>query len=194
MVEEFRYNVLSNRDALLAALKRSPNLAYQKVNELALFVGSRYGVEMQLHFPVAAKISDVDAYGTENVGVIVDKFRRVFPVPRDKVKQKAVELLGAGARPQDAYMYEGKEGVKVLLPVAAPKVSISGGMAAGDGSSGGGRGGSSNNNSSRIEVLPGSVHFWCKLDESVKAYGDWLVQNVYFPDAPPAQNSDEKAP
>ena len=50
-------------------------------------------------------------------------------------------------------MYEGKEGVKVVML-----------------------------SSNRIEILPGSVHFWCNIDEKVRAYGDWLMQNIYFPD------------
>jgi hypothetical protein len=149
ILDDLRFNIESNRAALAAALKRSPNLAYQKVNELALFVGSRYSVNLQLHFPAPGKISDISSYGTENVGIVVDKFRKTFPVQRDAVKQKAVELLGA-AQPQDAYMYEGKEGVKVVMPEG------------------------------RIEVLPGSIHFWCRIDERVRAYADWLAENVYF--------------
>jgi hypothetical protein len=151
-MDDLRFNIESNRDGLAAALKRSPNMAYQKMNELALFVGSRHGVDLQLHFPASAKISDIGSYGTENVGVVVDKFRKTFPVPRETVKQKAIEVLGAGARPQDAYMYEGKEGVKVVMPEG------------------------------RIEVLPGSVHFWCRIDDKVRLYADWLMENVYFPD------------
>jgi hypothetical protein len=152
LMDDLRYNIGSNRDALAAALKRNPNIAYRKVNELALFVGSRHGVDLQLHFPEAAKISDPDSYGTENIGIVVDKFRKTFHVPRETVKQKAAEFLGSGAKPQDAYMYEGKEGVKVVMPEG------------------------------RIEVLPGSVHFWCRVDERVRSYGDWLMENVYFPD------------
>jgi hypothetical protein len=125
-------------------------MAYQKVNELALFVGSRHGVNLQLHFLVPSKISDVDSYGTENIGIVIDKFRRTFPIPREMVKQKAVEILGPDAKVQDAYMYEGKEGVKVVMP---------------DG---------------RLEILPGSIHVWCRADERVKKYSDWLMQNVYF--------------
>ncbi len=152
-MDELRYNIASNHDALTAALKRSPNAAYQKVNELALFVGSRHSVNLQLHFPVPGKLSDIRSYGTENVGIVVDKFRKTFPVQREVVKQKAVELIGSDAQPQDAYMYEGKEGVKVVMP------------------------------SGRIEVLPGSVHFWCNMDERVRTYADWLAENVYFPNA-----------
>ena len=110
MMDDLRQTIGLNRDALAAALRKSPNLAYQKVNELAVFTGSRYGVDLQLHFPVAGKISDVDAYGMENVGIVIDKFRRTFPVRREIVKQKAVELplaelrqlaiprIGAGSR------------------------------------------------------------------------------------------------
>jgi hypothetical protein len=71
-------------------------------------------------------------------------------VPREEVKSKAVEFLGAEAKPQDAYMYEGKEGVRVVMP------------------------------SGRIEILPGSVHFWCKINEGVKNYGNWLIDNLYI--------------
>ena len=54
-------------------------------------------------------------------------------------------------KPQDAYTYEGKEGVKVVMSKGS------------------------------IEVLPGSMHFWCKVDTRVRSYGDWLIENIYFP-------------
>ncbi len=149
ILDDLKRNIDLNRDALATILRRSPNLAYKKVNELAAFAGSRHGVELQLHFPLADKISDIDSYGTENVGIVVDKFRKTFPVSREEVKKKAVELLGDSARPQDAYMYEGKEGVRVVIPKG------------------------------RIEILPGSVHFWCKIDKSVVSFADWLMQNIY---------------
>lgn len=150
LMDDFKANVAENRDSLSAIAKKSPHMAYQKVNELALFVGSRHGVNLQLHFPVPAKVSDVDSYGTENIGIVVDKFRRTFPVPRETIKQKAIEMLGPEAKAQDAYMYEGKEGVKVVMPEG------------------------------RLEILPGSIHVWCKADERVRKYADWLMENVYF--------------
>ncbi|MEM3159711.1 MAG: hypothetical protein QXJ74_02905 [Nitrososphaera sp.] len=149
LMDDFRSNVAQNRDAFFAIAKKNPHAAYQKVNELALFVGSRHGVNLQLHFPVPSKISDVDSYGMENIGIVVDKWRKQFPVPREQIKKKAEEML-AGAKAQDAYMYEGKEGVKVVMP---------------DG---------------RLEILPGSIHLWCRADESVRKYADWLMENVYF--------------
>jgi hypothetical protein len=151
-MDEFRSSVAQNRDAFVAMAKKNPHMAFQKVNELALFVGSRHKVNLQLHFPVPARIADVDRYGTENVGIVVDKFRRTFPISRDKVKQQAEQMLGPEAKAQDAYMYEGKEGVKVIMP-------------------GGGR----------LEVLPGSIHLWCNVDaDPVRAYADWLMENVYL--------------
>lgn len=152
LMDDFRSNVAQNRDALVAIAKKNPHAAYQKVNELALFVGSRHGVDLQLHFPAPAKISDVDSYGTENIGIVVDKWRRTFPITREQVKKKAEEML-QGSKAQDAYMYEGKEGVKVVMPEG------------------------------RLEVLPGSIHLWCVADENVRRYADWLMENVYFTDS-----------
>ena len=75
MLDDLRANVEANKESLAAVLRKSPNLAYLKINELAVFVGSRYGFDLQLHFPVAGKISDINSYGTENVGIVADKFR-----------------------------------------------------------------------------------------------------------------------
>jgi hypothetical protein len=153
LLDDLHLNIKRNRDTLALALKRrSPNIAYQKVNELAQFVGSHYKVDLQLHFPIPGKISDLDSYGTENISLVVDKFRKVFPIPKEIVKQKAIELIGSDAEPKDAYTYEGKEGAKIII------------MAKGS-----------------IEVLPGSIHFWCKIDSRIMSYGDWMIENVYFP-------------
>jgi hypothetical protein len=151
LIDELKSNIYNNRNTLKVILRKSPNSVYQQLNKLALFTGSRYNLTLQLHFPDSKKISDIDSYGTENIGIVVDKFRKRFPVPREDIKQKAVELIGNNIKTLDAYMYEGKEGVKILLQ------------------------------NGRIEILPGSIHLWCQLDESIRNYGDWLMQNVYFP-------------
>jgi hypothetical protein len=156
LLDDLHVNIKRNRDTLAFALKRrNPNMAYQKVNELAQFVGSHYKVDLQLHFPMPGKISDLDSYGTENISLVIDKFRRVFPIQKETVKQKAIELIGSDAKPKDAYTYEGKEGAKVII------------MSKGS-----------------IEVLPGSIHFWCKIDNKIRSYGDWMMENVYFPNNP----------
>ncbi len=153
LLDDLHLNIKRNHDTLALALKRrSPNIAYQKVNEIAQFVGSHYKVDLQLHFPMPGKISDLNSYGTENISLVVDKFRRVFPIPKETVKQKAIELIGSDAKPKDAYTYEDKEGAKIII------------MSKGS-----------------IEVLPGSIHFWCKIDSRIRSYGDWMIENVYFP-------------
>jgi hypothetical protein len=151
LIEELKSNIRNNSESLHRILNKSPNTAYQKVNELALFTGSRYNLSLQLHFPNSKKISDIDSYGTENIGIVVDKFRRTFPISREEIKQMAIKVLGNNVQAHDAYMYEGKEGVKIILE------------------------------NGRIEVLPGSIHLWCKVDdEKLKNYVDWLMQNIYF--------------
>jgi hypothetical protein len=151
LFEELRRNIVANSKNLQRILNRSPNVAYQKINELAIFVGSRYNLSLQLHFPDSKKIFDIDSYGTENIGIVVDKFRRTFPIPREEIKRMAIEVIGNNVQAHDAYMYEGKEGIKVILE------------------------------NGRMEILPGSIHLWCKVDdEKIKSYVDWLMQNVYF--------------
>src|SRR5919198_1863835 len=113
LIDDLKSNIYNNRNALKITLRKSPNNVYQQLNKLALFTGSRYNLTLQLHFPDSKKISDIDSYGTENIGIVVDKFRKKFPVPREDIKQKAVELIGNNIKTLDAYMYEGKEGVKI---------------------------------------------------------------------------------
>jgi hypothetical protein len=144
-------NLKVNEESLKTLLRRSPNLAYAKINELARFIGSRYQLDLRLQFPEQSKLFDVYSYGTENIGLIINKFRKTFPIPREEVKLHAIKVLG-DVQVQDAYMYEGKEGVRVITQ------------------------------NGRMEVLPGSVHLWCKIDQPVKSYVDWLMDMVYFQD------------
>ena len=46
-------------------------------------------------------------------------------------------------------MYEGKEGVKVFFEKG------------------------------RIDILPHSLHIWCKFTEKVTEFCDWLLEKVY---------------
>ena len=143
------YNLRYHRPKLEKDLAKSPNVAYQQINQISNFVGSRFQISLQLHFPNTSKIRDVNSYGTENIGIVVDKFRKTFPIPREIIKQKAKETLGV-IKALDAYMYEGKEGLKIIM------------------------------DSGRIEILPGSVHLWCNIDENVKNFMDWLMEEIYF--------------
>lgn len=51
---------------------------------------------------------------------------------------------------EDVYMYEGKEGVKVFL------------------------------DSGRIDILPHSLHVWCKFSDKVTKFCNWLLDEVYL--------------
>ena len=51
---------------------------------------------------------------------------------------------------EDAYMYEGKEGAKIFLE------------------------------NGRIDILPHSLHIWCKFTDNVSKYCEWLLENVYL--------------
>jgi hypothetical protein len=82
----------------------------------------------------------------------MDKFRKVFPIPREQIKLEASNSF-KNATVVDGYMYEGKEGIKIAFN---DKIK------------------------SRIEVLPGSLHLWIKIDEDVEKFCNWLLLNVYL--------------
>ncbi|HJS65294.1 MAG TPA: hypothetical protein VJ767_10610 [Nitrososphaeraceae archaeon] len=140
---------MGNKAVLEQLSRKNSNLAFARINEIAQFVGKRYNLELQLHFPDSRKIYDFDSYGRENIGIIVDKFRKNFIISREIVKSKAVASI-PGARVLDAYMYEGKEGVRIILK------------------------------NGRIEILPGSVHIWCLIDTYIENYINWLLAEVFM--------------
>jgi len=149
-MEDLKSNIDYNRKALENSLRVNPAVAYQKVNEITQFVGSRYRLNLQIHFPDQRKLFAVDSYGTENLGIVFDKHRKQFPIQRETIKKKALEIL-ATSKADDAYMYEGKEGVRITMAAVG-----------------------------RLEILPGSIHLWCNVEkDGVKEYVDWLFKNVY---------------
>jgi hypothetical protein len=151
LIDELISNIKYNRVILYAFSKNNPNLLYKKLIELASFTGSRHHVTLQLHFPDPKKIKDIDSYGTENISVVIEKFRKKFTIPKENIVRKAIDFLGDNVQIQDAYMYEGKEGLRIIRQ------------------------------NGRIEILPGSIHLWCKVDQNLKNYLDWLMQNMYNP-------------
>jgi len=148
MLNELNIEIESKKENMRSLVTRNPQRAYAELNQIAYMVGAKYGAQLQFHFPDTKKITDVDSYGSENLGMVVDKHRKRFPIPRDSIKEKANEILGE-VDTKDAYMYEGKEGLKIFLK---------------DG---------------RIDILPGSVHLWCRIDDSVKKFVDWLMLECY---------------
>ena len=64
--------------------------------------------------------------------------------------KEKARLLFSDCRTEDAYMYEGKEGAKIFFK------------------------------NGRIDILPHSLHIWCKFSDKVTEYCDWLLKEVYL--------------
>lgn len=133
---------------IMILLKRSPALAYTRIVEIGECVGAKYGIKLIVNFPKREQINDYVMYGHRDISIIVNKEKTQFPISRQKIKAKVQDHI-VGARTEDAYMYEGKEGVKVF------------------------------HDGGRIDILPHSLHIWCEFTPEVSAYCDWLMQNVY---------------
>lgn len=149
ILSDLRVNFDLNEIAIKSLLEKNIYLAFNKINEITSFVGKRYGLELQLHFPDSIKIHAFDEYGTENIGVIYDKFRKKFPIDRELIKEKILQMLES-VSVTDAYMYEGKEGIRIVL-----------------------KGG-------RIEIMPGSVHLWCKINPEITTLMNWFIKEVFY--------------
>lgn len=138
----------SNLPQIRFMLKKNPAMAYTKITEIGSEVGKKYSIKLLVNFPQKEKIYDFDSYGTQDLSILVDMEKKNFPIERSIIKSKAKEILG-NVQVQDAYMYEGKEGVKVFT------------------------------DSGRMDVLPHSLHVWCKFSKSVTEFCDWLLREVY---------------
>ncbi len=150
LTEEIQKELKSNMPQIRFLLIKNPAIAYTTINEIATRVGKKYNMTLSINFPQKGKIDDYDSFGTENFSMVIDITKKRFPINREIIKSKAKEIF-ENARTEDAYMYEGKEGVKVFF------------------------------DSGRIDILPHSLHVWCKFDQKVKAYCDWLFTNCYYP-------------
>ncbi len=148
MVQDLQRDLNSNMPQIRLLLRKTPALAFTTINEISAKVGKKYNILISLNFPEKGKISDFQSYGTENIGMIIDRFKKTFPISREVIKTKATEILG-NVQIQDAYMYEGKEGVRVILE------------------------------SGRLDILPASLHVWGKFDKKIIEFCDWLFTNCY---------------
>lgn len=138
----------SNNPQIRFLLKKSPGLAFTTINEIATEVGKKYNIKISLNFPERGKIEDYESYGTENIGFVFQRDSKSFTIPRDLIKSKASEMLRC-VQIQDAYMYEGKEGVRVI------------------------------EQSYRLDILPASLHIWGKINDNIRNFCDWLLENCY---------------
>lgn len=148
ITQDLQNELHSNMPQIRFLLKKSPALAFTTINEISLKVGKKYSLVLSINFPERGKIEDFESYGTENIGMVIDRLRKTFPIQRESIKSKASEFFN-DARIQDAYMYEGKEGVRIVL------------------------------DSGRLDVLPASLHVWGKFDRKIIEFCDWLLVNCY---------------
>ena len=94
-------------------LKKNPAMAYTRIVQIGKEVGRKYNIKLVVNFPKEGRIEDFDMYGKRDLSLIVDYDRKRFPINREIIKQKAMEMLG-DVKTEDAYMYENKEGVRVF--------------------------------------------------------------------------------
>lgn len=148
IAQDLQNQLKSNLPQIRLMLKRNPAMAFTKITEISAGVGRKYGIKLVVNFPERGKINDFNSYGKQDLSIIVDQTKTNFPIDRSIIKSKANEIFG-DAKVQDAYMYEQKEGVRVLVE------------------------------NGRIDVLPHSLHIWCKFSEKVSDFCDWLFDNAY---------------
>ena len=148
ITRELQSTLKSNLPVIRFLLKKNPAMAYTRITELGSEVGKKHDIKLVVNFPHEGKIEDFDSYGTQDLSIIVDQTKTNFPIERNMIKTKAREMFG-DVKVEDAYMYEGKEGVKIFF------------------------------DKGRIDILPHSLHIWCKFTEKVTEYCDWLFVNVY---------------
>jgi len=129
-------------------LKKNQGMAYARIVEIGKEVGKKYNIKLVVNFPKEGRIDEFEMYGRRDLSLIIDYDRKRFPIDRELIKQKAKEMLG-DIQTEDAYMYEGKEGVRVFT------------------------------DNWKIDILPHSIHIWTEFDENVTAFCDWLMDNVY---------------
>ena len=129
-------------------LKKNQGMAYARIVEIGKEVGKKYNIKLIVNFPKEGRIDEFDMYGRRDLSLIIDYDRKRFPIDRELIKQKAKEMLG-DVQTEDAYMYEGKEGVRVFT------------------------------DNWKIDILPHSLHIWTEFNENVTAFCDWLMENVY---------------
>ena len=138
----------SNLPQIRILLKKNPGLAFTTINEISSNVGKEYNIRLSLNFPERGKIEKFELYGTENIGFVFQRDSKTFPISRELIKSKALEILGP-VQIEDAYMYEGKEGVRV------------------------------NDIGYRLDILPSSLHVWGKISKNICKFCDWLLENCY---------------
>jgi len=152
ITEDLQKTLKSNLPQIRFLLKKNPGIAYKEIGEIGKDVGKKYDIELLVNFPHEGKIENFEMYGKQDLSLIIDMERKRFPIDRSIIKEKALELLG-DVKVEDAYMYEDKEGARVIF---------------------------NDNIQDKIDILPHSLHIWYEFTKPVTEFCEWLLENVYL--------------
>ena len=152
ITEDLQKTLKSNLPQIRFLLKKNPGIAYKEIGEIGKNVGKKYDIELLVNFPHEGKIENFEMYGKQDLSLIIDMERKRFPIDRSIIKEKALELLG-DVKVEDAYMYEDKEGARVIF---------------------------NDNIQDKIDILPHSLHIWYEFTKPVTEFCEWLLENVYL--------------
>ena len=152
ITEDLQKTLKSNLPQIRFLLKKNPGMAYKEIGEIGKNVGKKYNIELLVNFPHEGTIDNFEMYGKQDLSLIIDMEKKRFPMDRSIIKQKAIELLGE-IKTEDAYMYEDKEGVRIIF---------------------------NDNIQDKIDILPHSLHIWYEFTQPVTEFCEWLLQNVYL--------------
>ena len=152
ITDDLQKTLKSNLPQIRFLLKKNPGMAYKEIGEIGKNVGKKYNIELLVNFPHEGKIDNFEMYGKQDLSLIIDIEKKRFPIDRSIIKQKAIELLGE-IKTEDAYMYEDKEGVRIIF---------------------------NNNIQDKIDILPHSLHIWYEFTQPVTEFCEWLLENVYL--------------
>ena len=152
ITEDLQKTLKSNLPQIRFLLKKNPGMAYKEIGEIGKKVGKKYNIELLVNFPHEGKIDNFEMYGKQDLSLIIDMEKKRFPMDREIIKEKALEILG-DIKTEDAYMYEDKEGVRIIF---------------------------NENIQDKIDILPHSLHIWYEFTQPVTEFCEWLLENVYL--------------
>ena len=140
------YMLMSQNEKRTGGVRRKSNLA----NAFEAVIGAIY-----LDQGYAAAEKFIQDNLIDNLAKIIDD--KTYIDAKTNFQEKAQEIFGE-VETEDAYMYEGKEGVKVFLGPANE----------------------AGRKEDRIDILPHSLHVWYEFTDKVTEFCDWLLENVYL--------------
>ena len=152
ITEDLQKTLKSNLPQIRFLLKKNPGMAYKEIGEIGKKVGKKYNIELLVNFPHEGKIDNFEMYGKQDLSLIIDMEKKRFPMDREIIKEKALEILG-DIKTEDAYMYEDKEGLRIIF---------------------------NDNIQDKIDILPHSLHIWYEFTQPVTEFCEWLLENVYL--------------